>query len=434
MTALRSDQLTARGPLRTGLAALVVAALALAAAIASAPAAAAQTFTSAARETPADASDLERLATGDAVAALPTLDSPFTANPAHVVGRGLSLNVLGATVGLGGNARESYAFYADRLGPAIEEGLEQIRRDDPDRLEALYAEALRVGASPKTADLAVLAPSLQVSTGAVGLGVGAYARGASRARVVDGGAGIPVLDGFAQADLAVPVVVGLDLDRATRGLVPGVRVGLRATYLQRRVTTKTDPVDALDPDGEKLYVLRGDAVRLAAGLYARDLGVPGLDLGAEVSNLGGAVTYTFDRSIAVSGSKDRPDDAVEIARLERQFDGREPQAVVRVGAAYRLPAYVPGVADAALALDYTSASTADLDQSVQAGLRAGVRARLAGFLDLRAGLSQGMPSAGVGLRTRVARLEYATYGVEDGRLLGQSRRRNHVVQLRLGWF
>ena len=42
--------------------------------------------------------------------------------------------------------------------------------------------------------------------------------------------------------------------------------------------------------------------------------------------------------------------------------------------------------------------------------------------------------ASVHEETRVARLEYATYGVEDGRLLGQARRRNHVVQLRLGWF
>ncbi len=432
MSPISSDLLMTSGPLRTALATLVAAVLALAAA-ASAPAASAQTFTSAARETPAAASDLERLAAGDAVAALPTLDSPFTANPAHVAGRRFSLNVLGAAVGLGGNARETYAFYADRLGPAIEDGLEDIRRDDPDRLAALYDEALRVGASSKTADLAVLAPSLQVSVGAVGLGVGAYARGASRARIVDGGAGIPVLDGFAQVDLAVPVVIGLDLGRVTRGALPGVRVGVRGTYLQRRVTTKTDPVDAIDPDGEKLYVLRGETVRLAAGLYGRDVGVPGLDLGAEVSNVGGAVSYGFDRSIAVSGASDRPDDAVEIARMERQFDGREPDPVVRVGVAYRLPARLPGVSGASVALDYTSASTADLDQSVQAGLRAGVRARLVGVLDLRAGVSQGMPSAGIGLRTRVARLEYATYGVEDGRLLGQARRRNHVVQLRLGW-
>ena len=396
----------------------------------------AQTFTSDVWETPGAVSDLEGLGAGGAVAALPTLDSPFTSNPAHITAGGFALNVLGATVGVGGNAREAYTFYADDLGPAIEEGLDEIRRDDPERLASLYADALRIGGASKTADLAVLAPSLRVVTGPVGLGIGVYAHGASRARVLDGGAGIPVLDAHAQADLSVPVVAGLDVSRATGGALPfGLRVGASATYLQRRLTSKSDPVDALDPDGEKLYVFRGETVRLAAGLYARDVAVPGLDLGAEVSNVGAGVDYRLDRSIAVSGADGTPDDAVEIARLERRYAQREAQPVVRAGAAYRLPvALVPGLADAAVALDYTSASTANLDQSVQAGLRGGVRATVAGVLMLRAGLSQGMPSAGVGLRTRFARLEYATYGVEDGRLLGQAPRRNHVVQLRLGWF
>ena len=408
---------------------LLIAALAWAAPVS------AQVYTADTWETPAGPTDLARVAAGGAVAALPTLDSPFTGNPAHVAVGGFSLTVAGASAGLGGNARESYDFYADRLGPAIEEGLDTIRRTDPERLADLYAEALRVGSSQKTADLAVLAPSLRVSVGTVGIGVGAYAQGASRARIVDGGAGVPVVDGYAQADLLVPAVVGLDLGLATGGALRGVRLGASATYLQRRLTAKTGPVDALDPDGEKLYVVRGETVRLAAGLYARDVVVPGLDLGADVSNVGGAVDYAFDRSIEVSGSDGRPDDAAEVARLEQRYSGREPDPVVRVGAAYRLPVnLLPGVADAAVALDYTSATTASVDQSVQAGLRAGARVRLAGFLDLRAGLSQGMPSAGVGLRTRFARLEYATYGVEDGRLLGQAQRRNHAVQLRLGWF
>ena len=97
---------------------------------------------------------------------------------------------------------------------------------------------------------------------------------------------------------------------------------------------------------------------------------------------------------------------------------------------------MPGfpVSDVLVTADYTSRSTAEFDQSLQAGLRGGVSATLGGMLGLRAGLSQGMPSAGVGLATRFARLDWATYGVEDGRLLGQQSRRAYVVQLRLGWF
>ena len=400
-------------------------------ALALAPLAGAQTFTSDLRETPVEAPDLARRAAGGAVAALPTLDSPFAGNPAHITTRGLTINVLGATVGVGGNARESYDFYDDRLGPAIERGLDSIPGDS---LALLYRDAIRVGSSSKTADLAVLAPSVRVSAGPVGLGIGVYARAASRARLVDGGAGIPEIDAYGQGDVSVPVVAGLDVGQATGGALPfGLSVGARATYLQRRVTAKSETVDALDPDNEKVYVLMGETLRLGAGLYATDVVLPGIDLGAEVSNVGGTVDYAFDRSVTIEGRG--ADDQAEIARLEARFDGRESRPVVRVGAAYRLPLdLVPGIADAAVALDYTSASTAGLDQSFQAGLRGGARVRLAGVVDVRAGLSQGMPSAGVGLRTRFTRIEYATYGVEDGRLLGRSQRRNHVVQIRLGWF
>ncbi len=395
----------------------------------------AQPYVTPGTEEPIGATDLAGLGAGGAVAALPTLDSPFLANPAHLTDRGFTLNLLGVTVGAGGNVSEAWSFYADELGPAVEDGLDDLRRRDPERLEALYDQAFRVGSRPKTADLAVLAPSVRVATGPVTVGVGLYAHSATRGRITDGGAGIPFIDLYSRADVAVPLAVGVDLAQTPLGaaLPFGVRAGVSATVLQRRVTAKASPIDALDPDGEKLYVLRGNAVRLAAGLYATDVGVRGLDLGASASNVGGEIDYAFDRSVDVSGSEGTADDLAEVAALEARFDGRASGGVVQVGAAYRLPA-VPGVSSASVALDYTSAATSDFQQSMQAGLRAGARARLGGHVELRAGLSQGMPSAGAALVTRVARLEYATYGVEDGRLLGQLRRRNHVVQVRFGLF
>ena len=410
---------------------LLLAALALSMA---APALA-QPYVMLTREAPVGVTDLAGLGSGGAVSAMPTLDSPFLGNPAHVTDRGFTLNVLGVTAGAGGNMSEALNFYRDELGPAIEEGIETIREEDPDRLEALYTEALRVGNQPKTADLGVLAPSVRVAFGPAAVGVGVYGQSVTRGRIRDGGAGIPYVDLYSRADVAVPLVAGVDLAKTPAGaaLPFGLRAGASATILQRRVTSKAAPVDALDPDGEKLYVFRGDAVRLAAGLYATDVAVRGLDVGAEVSNLGGAIDYAFDRSIDVSGKEGVADDAVEIAALEAQFDEREAASVIRVGAAYRLPE-IPGVTDAAVALDYTTAETSDFRQSAQAGLRAGAHVRLGQYLELRGGLSQGMPSAGAALVTRVARLEYATYGVEDGRLLGQLRRRNHVVQVRFGLF
>ena len=396
--------------------------------------AAAQSVATPGRDAPLAVSDLARLGSGGAVAALPTLDSPFLANPAHVTTRGLTVNVVGATAGVGGNVGETWTFYRDDLGPAIERGLDTLPDDS---LQALYAEALRIGAAPKTSDLAVLAPSVRLAAGPVGLGVAVYGQSTARGRFVDGGAGVPFLDLYGQADLAVPVVAGVDLARTPAGaaLPFGLRLGASATALQRRVTAKAETVDALDPDNEKLYVLSATGVRLAAGALASDVGLPGLDVGAEVSNVGGALDYAFDRSVAVAGAGGQPDDAAEIAALQARFSGRAPEPVVRLGLAYRpVLNALPLVSDAALALDYTSASTAEADQSVRAGLRLGARALIGGVLGLRAGLSQGMPSAGVALSARFVRVEYATYGVEDGRLLGQQPRRNHVVQLRLGRF
>lgn len=393
----------------------------------------AQPYVTLTREAPVGATDLAALGSGGAVAAMPTLDSPFLANPAHITDRGFALNVIGVAVGAGGNVSEVVSFYNDELGPAIDEGIEDIRAEDPERLEALYDEALRVGSQPKTADLGVLAPSVRAAFGPVAVGVGVYGQSVTRGRIRDGGAGIPYVDLYSRADVAVPVVAGVDLAKTPLGLaLPfGLRAGASATVLQRRITSKAAPVDALDPDNEKLYVFRGDAVRLAAGLYATDVAVRGLDLGAEVSNVGDAIDYTFDRSIRMTGD-DVADDAAEVAALEARFDGREAASVVRIGAAYRLPT-APGLTGG-VAVDYTSAATSDYRQSTQAGLRAGAHVRLGGVLELRGGVSQGMPSAGAALVTRVARLEYATYGVEDGRLLGQLRRRNHVVQVRFGLF
>lgn len=391
----------------------------------------AQTFGTLQQDAPAQVTDLAALGMGGAVAAAPTLDSPFFSNPAHLARtERFGLTVVGLTAGIGGNVRETYDFYENTLGPAIEEGLDEIRTDDPERLRALYDESFRIGQSQKTADVAVLAPSVRMRVGGVAVGAGVYGTGTVRAKISDGGAGIPFLDAYTQADVLVPVAVAADVP----GLPFRLSVGASGTYVQRRVAAKAEAVDMLDPDNEKLYVFRGDGVRLGLGLDARDVGLRGLDLGLAVTNLGGALDLAVDDSFPIEGSEDAPDDAAEIARLDARFGGREAASAVRAGAAYRIPVSGLPISDVTVAADYTSASTSEFDQSFQAGLRGGVRATLGRVLELRAGVSQGMPSAGVGLKSRFVRLDYATYGVEDGRLLGQQNRRNHVVQVRFGRF
>ncbi len=393
--------------------------------------AAAQTFGTLDQDSRAAVLDVVAAGRGGAVAAIATPDSPFFSNPAHMAGtQRFGLTLAGATAGVGGNVRETYDFYDQTLGPAIEEGLDGIRRTDPDRLQSIYDEAFRVGTSQKTADIAAFAPSARARFGRVAAGVGVFGAGTARARISDGGAGIPFIDLYSQADVLVPVTVAASVP----GLPFALDAGVSATYLDRRLTAKADAVDALDPDDEKVYLFRGAGVRLGAGVQARNVGTRGLDLGLALTNVGGAVDLAYDRAVQVEGPDGAADDAAEIARLQDRFNARGSAASVRVGAAYRLPFVAPGVDGVSVAADYTSASTAELSQSFQAGLRGGVTASLGGVLSLSAGLSQGMPSAGVGIRTRVARIDYATFGVEDGRLLGQESRRNHAVHVRIGLF
>lgn len=406
-------------------------ALAATAAAALAAPASAQTFGTLDQDSRAAVLDVVSAGRGGAVAALATPDSPFFSNPAHLAGtQRLGFTIIGVTAGVGGNVRETYDFYDETLGPAIEEGLDEIRRTDPDRLQAIYDEAFRVGGSQKTADLAAFAPSARARFGRVAAGIGVFGAGTARARISDGGAGIPFVDLYTQADVLVPVTVATSVP----GLPFALDAGVSATYVDRRLTAKAEAVDALDPDNEKVYLFHGSGIRFGAGVTARDVGTPGLDIGLALTNVGSAVNLDYDDAITIEGSEDAPDDTAEIARLEDRFNARGSAAAVRIGAAYRAPFSAPGFGNLTFAADYTSASTAEFDQSFQAGLRGGATASLMGLVDLSVGLSQGMPSAGIGVRTRFARLDYATFGVEDGRLLGQQSRRNHAVHIRFGLF
>ena len=387
------------------------------------------------QDSPTGIADVQALASGGALAASPTQDSPFFGNPAHLAHSPMfGFTLVGASAGAGGNFRETYSFYRDELGPAIEDGLEEIRENDPERLDSLYSSAFRVGRSQKTADIALLAPSLRVRTGPVAIGVGAFGRAVSRARIVDAGAGLPAIDAYAQGDVLVPAVVAVRVPGAPFDL----SLGASATYLQRRITAKSEVLDAIDPDNEKVHLLKGQTIRLAAGAYVRNVLVPGVDLGVSVTDVGGNVELERERSVTIEGSGDMtPDDDAEIAALITRFEERGAQPVVRVGAAYSVPLPPMSglfVKDVRFAADYTTASTSSFDQSFQAGIRAGATATFLSFLNLRAGVSQGMPSAGAGLHTKVAQLDVATYGVEDGRLLGQAPRRAYALQLRFGLF
>ncbi|MEM6325853.1 MAG: hypothetical protein AAF791_01925 [Bacteroidota bacterium] len=382
-------------------------------------------FGALAQDDPVDVPEITALAMGDAVAAVTNPETAFFSNPAHLASlTGVRFTIVGAQVGLGGNFREAYDFYDMELGPAIEEGLDDL----PDREQRdLYDRAVEIGRDQKTVGASVEAFALQFRAGPLAVGAGVFGHATARARALDLATGVPYLDAYSQADLVAPLTVALD--------VPGtpLSIGGTAAYVERRVTAKAEFVDALDADGEKLYLLGGNGVALSAGVTARDVALPGLSLGMALISLGGVGDLTFDRSWAVSGSENTPDDPAEIAQLERRFAQREGTPVLRMGAAYHLP-FPKGspIRDVALAADWVSGSTTEAEQAPELGFRFGAQATLLGVLELRGGLSQGYPAAGVGLNLRVLRLDYATFGVEDGEAFGEQERRNHVVQLRLG--
>ena len=371
-----------------------------------------------------DVPEITALAMGDAVTAVPNPQTAFFSNPAHLASLdGFRLTVVGAQAGIGGNAWDTYRYYEDDLGPAIEAGLDELESEE---LRRLYDRGLEVGREQKTSDATVEALVAQFGVGPLAVGIGGFGHATARAKLTDTGAGIPFLDAYTQADVIVPVVAAMEVPGT------GLTVGASAAYVQRRVTAKAEFVDALEPDAESLTLLKGEGVSLGAGVTARDVGLPGLSLGLALSNVGGVGDLAYETSWAISSS-DGVEDEAEIADLEARFAERESTPVLRMGAAYSLP--LPNtspVGDVTLAADWISGSTSEFDQSPETGVRVGAQAKLLGVLELRGGLAQGYPTAGVGLDLKFLRLDYATYSVEDGRTLGQLERRNHVVQVRIG--
>ena len=376
---------------------------------------------------------LDARAMGGAVAAVSSAETAFFYNPAHLarVRDRLRFTVVGAGLGISNDVGTKYRFWRDELDPAIEEGLDEIRTEDYDRLIALYGEALDLGRQQSVAVATAYGPSVQLGVGTdQAVGAGLFATNAARLQFIDTGVGIPQLDLYNQLDVIVPVTV------ATQVPTTPLAVGITASYTHRHLAAKSALLDELDPDNEHLYVLKGSALAVDLGVHAQDV-LPGLDLGGAVYSLiGGGFDYRYTRRIGLTGNEG-VDDEAEIAALEERFNGRSASPSFRIGAAYRVP--VPSLSSVMLngvtiASDYVSASTSEFDQPVGAHLRLGVNVEVGPVLAVRTGISQGYPSAGATLTLPGARLDYAFFGIEDGRTMGQLGRYNHRLVLRFGMF
>ncbi|MDX1421089.1 MAG: hypothetical protein R3181_14075 [Rubricoccaceae bacterium] len=379
----------------------------------------------------------EARAMGDAVAAVPDPETAFFYNPAHLayLPRPYRVTVAGLGAGLSSGVSDKYAYWREELRPATNEGLDVIRETDYPRLEALYHGALAVGRRQDVARATAYGPAVQARLsmgdwdGAVGGGL--FGTGAARLRFSDGGAGLPYLDAYGQADVIVPVTAAARIPRTP------LAFGLTAALTHRRLTAKGALVETLDEDRAHLYVLSGTTLALDAGLHAADV-LPGLDLGGAVYGLlGGGFRYRYrGQRIDLTGNGG-DDDAAEIEALEARFNSRRGHPTWRLGVAYRVPLPAegtPALDSVTLAADYVSASTSEFEQPIEAHLRAGIRVAVTRVLSLRTGIRQGYLSFGTTLVVPGVELDYAYFGIEDGRVPGQLGRYNHHLRLRFGLF
>ncbi len=362
---------------------------------------------------------------GGATAALAHRHTAFFYNPAHLASKTSDrarITVLGVRASMSTNVLAQYAFFRDDLQPAIERGFENMSGEE---LKALYDEALRLGRRRSLLSGNVQLPTLTLRTGPVGLGGGLFIHSSTQYHVRNGGAGVPAIDLVAQLDGMA--VAGAAFDAGA------FNIGVTGKYTRRYLTVKRKPIDAIEQD-EGVYVLAGESFGLDVGLlFDLNLPLPGrLAFGAAVYDaLATEFNYTYARNLTQNG----PPDEAAVAREEALANERYDLArSFRFGLAYTLSVADGPFTQTSFALDYVGYSDPRIEQTPLAHLHFGAETSLARVLTLRLGLSQGYPTGGIGLNAGFMTLDYAIYGVEEGRTPGRRPRWTHTVQVTLGPF
>ncbi len=363
-------------------------------------------------------------------------ETAFFYNPAHFARLGTvgpRIQILGAQGSLNSKFFGDLDFVRDRVVPELEDGI----GDGPNGLPTseefdFFEEALDQGRRPTVGRAALLLPSVMMNIGPYGFGAGIFGRSTTRYRFENTGGGIPLLDLFSQNDAMVL------LSGAAQIPTTNLSAGLTGKYVRRYIGYKNEDLLAINPDGEQLYVINGQTVSFDLGLQYTDAvaTLPGsLDFGLAVYDLvGGGFEYEHFDSVALTG--EGTDDEREIADILNDFTDRDGSPSFRLGASYRqtgIPS-LPALGELGVALDYLSTSTSESDQPFLSKFRLGGQAMVLNLLAVRAGISQGYPTVGAGVHTRFFRLDYAFYGVEDGRLPGQLERYNHLIRMQFGLF
>lgn len=374
------------------------------------------------------------LGMGDVGVARPFAMSSFFYNPAHVSQTESTTRILGMQGALSNRVRDQVQFYDDRLSPALDQGLDNLSDEE---LENLYDDTLGLTPAPSQGRVGLLLPALtrQVSD-RVGVGGGLYAQSNASFQVGNAGLGVPQVSLINRSDLIGVASVGVDVP------VTGLSVGTTVKYTKRYLSFKDKPLDAFSSDEEVVLVEGSNlGIDLGATYTLPFVAIPGdLTVGASVYDLlhtgygyevsgTAAETPLIGSAFSSSGSLSSSLKQSEEKRAKERFGLSR---TYRIGASYILDGVGP-LGEVAVAADYLGYNNPDTDQSALAHLSLGARASLTQFLALRAGLSQGYPSAGVGLDFWILHLDYALHGFEEGRAPGQLQNYIHTAQFSFQW-
>ena len=372
------------------------------------------------------------LGMGGAAAAYPTPRTALFYNPAHLTRLEYSrapVTMLGGSFSVSSNFREQLDFYNERLQPAIEQGIENL--DEADEL-ALYNEVFEKASSPTVFGTEALLPSFVITREHHGYGGGLFTHSEFSYNVEDAGAGVPGVDFTGLFDVIAVTSVGTDFSALG---IKDLSVGMTAKYDQRFLSLKVKPVDALDED-ESFYILGASAVTTDLGLLyeASFIKTPGkLYFGVVLSDL---ALKNFDYKFTSYWTKNEAEQNTDaIAAEAATAQERYPiQSSVRAGMAYVLPGLGGPFQETALALDYIRYDNPQLEQPLLGHLSMGLQTTMGDVFSVRAGLNQGYTTVGAGFQLAFARIDYAFYGSEQGRLPGQAASWHHRVQISLGSF
>jgi hypothetical protein len=355
------------------------------------------------------------LARGDAGVARPDLYIASLINPAQLGaewGNEPRFTIFGvAASGRPGRVRDAIDLFEDELAD-----VEDLTDEEVDAVEE---QALELFERPLTLRLAVLLPSAVFRAGTVGLSVGAYVTQTARAQAIPRPLS-PDIAVFGQTDGIVAVGAGMPIGTS------GVRAGVTGRYVRRYVSTYRQIAEDFDVPP----ILSGSTVALDLGLQYDVASVEGLTAALAVYDLlGGQISYEQDDFF---GALDDEPEAGSVEAAEAildEFDGPR----MRLGVAYAISRqYMPRMGATTVLLDWSTASTTGSRQSFFRRLRLGTETN-AGLVQFRAGLSQGLPSAGIGLNGRVVHVDYAIYGRQEGVLPEDGSAYAHTIQLRFGW-